>query len=68
MNSAAPVWTEMEGNAVIVAEQDIDGNFQWAWSADDAVWIVRGKADAEDYVRAVLRRTPPRSTLTTSRE
>jgi hypothetical protein len=55
MNSAAPVWTEMEGNAVIVAEQEIDGNFQWAWSADDAVWIVRGKRDAEDYVRALLR-------------
>jgi hypothetical protein len=55
MNAAAPVWTEMEGNAVIVAEQEIDGNFQWAWSADDAVWIVRGKRDAEDYVRALLR-------------
>jgi hypothetical protein len=55
MNSAFPVWTEMEGNAVIVAEQEIDGNFQWAWSADDAVWIVRGTADAEAYVRALLR-------------
>jgi hypothetical protein len=55
MNSATPVWTEMEGSAVIVAEQEIDGNFQWAWSADDAVWIVRGRADAEHYVRALLR-------------
>jgi hypothetical protein len=35
----------MEGNAVMRAEQEIDGNFQWAWSADDAVWIVRGKAN-----------------------
>jgi hypothetical protein len=59
MNSATPVWTEMEGNAVIVAEQEIDGNFQWAWSADDAVWIVRGKHDAEDYVRALLQRHAP---------
>ena len=40
-NSAAPVWTELEGNAVIVAEQEIDGNFQWAWGADDLVWVVR---------------------------
>jgi hypothetical protein len=55
MNSASSGWAEMEGNAVIVAEQEIDGNFQWAWSADDAVWIVRGKANAEDYVRALLR-------------
>jgi hypothetical protein len=55
MNSAAPVWIEMEGNAVIVAEQEIDGNFQWAWSANDAVWIVRGTRDAEDYVRGLLR-------------
>ncbi len=55
MNSAAPIWTEMEGSAVIVAEQEIDGNFQWAWSAEDAVWIVRGTRGAEDYVRAVLR-------------
>ena len=55
MNSAVPVWIEMEGNAVIVAEQQTDGNFEWAWSADDAVWIVRGKADAEVYVRVLLR-------------
>ena len=54
-NAASPIWTEMEGNAVIVAEQEIDGNFQWAWGADDAVWIVRGKRVAEDYVRALLR-------------
>jgi hypothetical protein len=54
-NSASPIWTAMEDNAVIVAEQEIDGNFQWAWSADDAVWVVRGKRDAEDYVRALLR-------------
>jgi hypothetical protein len=59
MNSAAPIWTEMEGNAVIVAEQEIDGNFQWAWSADDAVWIVRGKAGAEEYVRGLLRAHTP---------
>ena len=59
MNSAAPVWTEMEGNAVIVAEQETDGNFQWAWSADDAVWIVRGKRDAENYVRGLLRLHAP---------
>ena len=59
MNAAAPVWTEMEGNAVIVAEQEIDGNFQWAWSADDAVWIVRGKRDAENYVRALLQLHAP---------
>jgi hypothetical protein len=55
MSAAAPVWTEMEGSAVIVAEQEIDGNFQWAWSADDAVWIVRGKANTENYVRRLLR-------------
>jgi hypothetical protein len=54
-NSAAPVWTELEGNAVIVAEQEIDGNFQWAWGADDLVWVVRGTGVAEDYVRALLR-------------
>ena len=54
-NAAFPIWTEMEGNAVIVAEQEIDGNFQWAWGADDAVWIVRGTRVAEDYVRALLR-------------
>jgi hypothetical protein len=55
MNSASSGWAEMEGNAVIVAEQEIDGNFQWAWGAGDAVWIVRGKGVAEDYVRALLR-------------
>jgi hypothetical protein len=55
MNSAVPLWIEMEGNAVIVAEQQTDGNFQWAWSAADAVWIVRGTADAEAYVRVLLR-------------
>ena len=53
-NSAGPEWTEMEGNAVIIAEQEVDGNFQWAWSADDAVWVIRGKSAAEDYVRALL--------------
>jgi hypothetical protein len=55
MNAAYPIWTEMEGNAVIVAEQEIDGNFQWGWGANDAVWIVRGTRDAEDYVRSLLR-------------
>ena len=55
LNGAIPVWTEMEGNAVMRAEQEIDGNFQWAWGADDLVWIVRGKSIAEDYVRALLR-------------
>jgi len=54
-NSASPVWTEMEGSAVVVAEQETDGNFQWAWGADDLVWIVRGKRDAEAYVRALLQ-------------
>ena len=54
-NGARPAWAEMEGNAVMRAEQEIDGTFQWAWSADDAVWIVRGKSVAEDYVRALLR-------------
>jgi hypothetical protein len=54
-NSAAPVWTEMEGAAVITAVQEIDGNVQWAWGADELVWIVRGKRDAEEYVRALLR-------------
>jgi hypothetical protein len=59
LNSASPIWTEMEGSAVIVAEQEIDGNFQWAWTADDAVWIVRGKGDAEAYVRALLQLHAP---------
>ena len=40
---------------MIVAEQEIDGNFQWAWGADDLVWVVRGTGVAEDYVRALLR-------------
>ena len=44
---------------MIVAEQQTDGNFQWAWSADDAVWIVRGKRDAENYVRALLQLHAP---------
>ena len=55
LNGAIPEWTELEGSAVMRAEQEIDGNFQWAWGADDRVWIVRGKRVAEDYVRAVLR-------------
>jgi hypothetical protein len=33
LNGAVPVWIEMEGNAVMRAEQEIDGNFQWAWGA-----------------------------------
>ena len=68
MNSAAPVWTEMEGNAVIVAEQETDGNFQWAWSADDAVWIVRGKRMPRTTCVACSGCTPPTWILTTSRE
>ena len=55
LNGAIPVWTEMEGSAVMRAEQEIDGNLQWAWGADDLVWIVRGKSAAEEYVRALLR-------------
>jgi hypothetical protein len=38
-----------------IAEQEIDGNFQWAWGADDLLWVVRGTRVAEDYVRALLR-------------
>ena len=53
-NAAIPRWTDVDGNAVIRAEQEIDGTVQWAWSADDLVWIVRGDAATEDYVRALL--------------
>jgi hypothetical protein len=55
LNGAHPVWTEIEGAAVMRAEQEIDGNLQWAWSADGVVWIVRGTVFAEDYVRSLLR-------------
>jgi hypothetical protein len=55
-NSAGPEWQNLEDNAVIVAEQEEDGNFQWAWGAEDVVWIVRGTSSAEAYVRALLQR------------
>ena len=54
-NGAAPAWTEMETNAVVRAEQEIDGNFQWAWGFGGQVWIVRGRSNAEGYVRELLR-------------
>ena len=55
MNSATPVWTEMEGNAVIGEEQEIDGNFQWAWGAGTRSGSFARKRGAEEYVRALLR-------------
>ena len=68
MSGAIPVWTELEGDAVMRAEQEIDGNLQRARGADGLVWIVRGKADAEDYVRASCVSTPGRSTPTTRKD
>ena len=55
MSATQPVWTEMEGNAVLRVEQEGGGNFQWAWGAGDLVFIVRGPAGAEFYVRLLQR-------------
>ena len=55
MSGTPPVWTEMEGNAVMTVAQEDGGNNQWAWGAGGLVFIVRGPPGAEFYVRLLQR-------------
>ena len=55
-NGATALWTAMDTHAVVRAEQEIDRTIQWAWGADDLVWIVRGTAATEGFVHALLQR------------
>lgn len=58
-NSDIPGWANLDGGAVITASVPDQNAYQWAWSADGLLWIVRGTAAAEGYVRDLLARQLP---------
>ena len=53
-NEVQPSWTNVDGGAVLVGTLPETAVTQWAWGADDLVWIVRGDASAEPFVRGLL--------------
>jgi hypothetical protein len=58
-NTDLASWANVDGAAVITASIPDQDAFQWAWSADGLLWIVRGTAAAEGYVRALLAEQLP---------
>ena len=58
-NQVMPRWSDLEGGAVLVGTLPEIAVTQWAWGADTLVWIVRGEASAEPFVRGILAQQVP---------